>query len=223
MKIIKIASLTFLLLAIMNAAIWAFQITSPPQYTEVHPGDVVLIRVELSPGETVGGIYFDTFSKFISNPPYEYQYKIGPDQLGTINIAVIAIKPASEGPFASADNAVASTADLYLKSTLSSSVKVTSYSVDPPAHFALLLKPTAIPDKYKATQEQISVYGLYSDGIKREIARAVDGSTYSSSDEKIVTVSIDGLATAVGLGKAKITVRNGSFKTIIDVLVVKGN
>ncbi len=219
----KTVALTLLLLVLVFTETWAFEIVSPPQYTEVHPGDIVVIKVQLSPGENVGGIYFDTLAKFISNPPYEYQYKIGPNQLGTIDVAIIAIKPASEGPFGSPDDAVESTADLYLKSTLSSSVKILSYSVDPPSHVALHITAPDERGKVDADQEQISVYGVYSDGIKREISHAADGSSYSSSDEKIVSVTADGLATAVGPGRAKITVRNGSFKTVIDVLVVKGN
>jgi hypothetical protein len=223
MKTSKILSLSVLALAVIVAKLWAFEIVSPAQNTIVHPGDTVLIRVQLSPGEVVGGFYFDAFHAFIEMPPYEYHYKIGPNQLGDIVIPILAIKPRASGPFATANEAVSSELELHLKSTLSSTVKILSYSVEPPAHFALHITAPDAQGNIDADQEQIAVYAVYSDGIKREISRAVDGTSYSSNNKTVVKVSADGLATAVGPGTANITIRNGSYKAVIDVLVVKTN
>ncbi len=75
----------------------------------------------------------------------------------------------------------------------------------------------------RAGQKQIRLLEIYGDHISYEISRAIDGTTYTSSNERIVTVSADGMATAVGRGRATVTVRNGSFNSIMDVIVVKND
>ncbi|MBI3995959.1 MAG: Ig-like domain-containing protein [Nitrospirae bacterium] len=62
---------------------------------------------------------------------------------------------------------------------------------------------------------QLYISGLYSDGVDRD----VEGTTYVSSDERVVVVDTRGLATAKAVGTAKITVTNGPHKLVIDVEV----
>lgn len=59
--------------------------------------------------------------------------------------------------------------------------------------------------------------GVYSDGVNRNITASASGTTYQSSNEKIVTVSPEGRVTARGLGAAKITVKNGNYSSIVDI------
>jgi hypothetical protein len=68
-------------------------------------------------------------------------------------------------------------------------------------------------------KRQIYVQGIYSDGVERDLRAAQTGTTYVSSNEKVVTVSADGLAIAVGPGTAQIAVRNGDKKFVLDVVV----
>jgi len=81
-------------------------------------------------------------------------------------------------------------------------------------------------DAAKIETRQLGVAGVYSDGISRQIASSSMGTTYTSSDEKVVTVSPEGKVTAQGLGNATITVRNGKFSATVKVVVkpyIKGN
>jgi len=66
---------------------------------------------------------------------------------------------------------------------------------------------------------QLRVKGMYSDGVKRKLTSSASGTTYTSSDETIVKVDKEGKVTAQGIGKAKITIRNGSYSATVDVVV----
>jgi hypothetical protein len=67
--------------------------------------------------------------------------------------------------------------------------------------------------------EQLSVHGQYSDDVTREITSSASGTTYTSSNEKVVTVSSEGKVTAHEIGEANITVRNGKYNETIKVKV----
>ncbi len=68
-------------------------------------------------------------------------------------------------------------------------------------------------------REQLSVYGRYSDNVNRELTSSASGTTYKSSDELVATVSPEGNVTVQGIGKANITVINGTFRSVVDVVV----
>jgi len=80
--------------------------------------------------------------------------------------------------------------------------------------------PDSTPeDKQRIESDEISVAGLYSDGVNRSITPSTMGTTYASSDEKIATVDSEGKLTARGLGRVKITVRNGKYSAEVKVVV----
>lgn len=66
---------------------------------------------------------------------------------------------------------------------------------------------------------EVPVVGQYSDGVARRITGPSSGSTYRSSDDRVVTVDADGLARVVGNGRATITVTNGGKTGSLEVLV----
>ena len=72
---------------------------------------------------------------------------------------------------------------------------------------------------------QLSASGLYSDGVKRYLGED-PGNTYISSDEKVAIVEVgkhggkQAFVTAVGVGKATITVQNGSYRDLVTVTVI---
>ena len=68
-------------------------------------------------------------------------------------------------------------------------------------------------------KRQIYTIGVYSDGVERDIRDAGSGTTYSTSNEKIVIVNSDGLATAVGPGETHIIVINGNQKLVMNAVV----
>jgi len=76
------------------------------------------------------------------------------------------------------------------------------------------------PDDKKTLEErQITVAGIYSDGFNRQITSSSMGTTYTSSDEKIVKVDSEGKVTPQALGTANITIRNGKYSATVKVIV----
>ncbi|MBN8549893.1 MAG: Ig-like domain-containing protein, partial [Deltaproteobacteria bacterium] len=66
------------------------------------------------------------------------------------------------------------------------------------------------------------VTGHYESHITRDLSSAASGTTYSSSDPRVATISADGVVRAVRAGSTQITVRNGNFSSIVDVTVAAG-
>ncbi len=68
---------------------------------------------------------------------------------------------------------------------------------------------------------ELPVVGSFADGVTRRLGGASAGSTYHSSDERVVQVYPDGLVRVVGNGRAHLTVSNRGKQGRLDV-VVKG-
>lgn len=160
-----------LLLEYSSSSLWALELISPPQNTVVHPGDTVTIKVVPSLGERIGRVYFDgLFGTKVDAPPYEYKYVVGPQDIGNIKIDIFAMKPESDGPFASPDAQFSSEVVLKLISTLPSTVTLQSIQASPKLMFLYKLPEGSDPDDVRfAEMKSLSVSGLYSDGVKREI------------------------------------------------------
>jgi hypothetical protein len=80
------------------------------------------------------------------------------------------------------------------------------------------LAPGAELEKIKVYEtHQLKIYGVYSDGMRRDpLESSGNGITYSSNDEKVVSVSQKGLIEARDFGSAQVTVNHGNFwKTVI--------
>ncbi len=65
----------------------------------------------------------------------------------------------------------------------------------------------------------LPVVGLFADGVTRPIAHPSAGTTYQSSDSKVIRVLPEGLFQIVGKGPATITVRNRGKEASLDVKV----
>jgi hypothetical protein len=214
----KVMVTLFLLLT--TTTLWALELVSPPQYTEVHPGDIITIVVKPSPGEQISTVYFDTYSGQVDAPPYEYRYTVGPNELGDVIVSMVAAKPASQGPFATNHDAVSSLLDLHLKSALLSTVKVQSLRAEFTSDkIRFYLDKDKVTGNYIPDAERLRVYGMYSDGIERDVSLATTGTTYTSSDASVLTVSIDGLMAALKPGKVQITITSGGKKLVQDATV----
>src|SRR5690606_27752213 len=74
-----------------------------------------------------------------------------------------------------------------------------------------------------AEARQLGLYGLYSDSVWRDIHSASTGTTYTSLNTSIATVSGDGLVTAKGIGETTIRVRYGILEKTINVVVTNVN
>jgi hypothetical protein len=63
------------------------------------------------------------------------------------------------------------------------------------------------------------VVGNYPDGTQRDLTSAAAGTTYVSSNNKVLTVDVDGNVKAVGFGTAVVTVFNGGIKAFATFTV----
>lgn len=189
--------------------VWAFSITSPADGAIVEAGSTITVQLDPSGvGEIVGVLFTgsrDMDSKFDVTPPYEWSIQIPRSQLGPLTLAAAARvlgQTTGQAPQASVTVIV----------RLPSNITLQSIQVDPTPKF-LLLEPEI------ERQKILAITGVFSDGVKRNIASSTLGTTYKSSDERIVTVDIEGVLRAVGVGKAIISVKNGDKTAQIKVQV----
>nr|WP_293249771.1 hypothetical protein [Panacagrimonas sp.] len=68
-------------------------------------------------------------------------------------------------------------------------------------------------------QEHINVRGTYADGTVRDVARHDLGTTFHSSDPRVVAVDGEGFLTAGVPGQAVVTVKNGPLLETVPVQV----
>ena len=65
--------------------------------------------------------------------------------------------------------------------------------------------------------QQLQVLGQFSDGSERELTDSTLGTLYSAAGSKIVSVSEDGLVSALGDGVVTVTASNGGFSAVANV------
>ena len=66
---------------------------------------------------------------------------------------------------------------------------------------------------------QLPVIGVFADGITRSIRARTSGTTYHSSNEKVVVINPDGFLLLVGNGAATITAKNRGKEATLEVSV----
>ena len=72
---------------------------------------------------------------------------------------------------------------------------------------------------FLGTIVELPVVGVFADGITRPIRVHTSGTTYHSSNEKVVLVNPDGLLQLAGNGTATITAKNRGKESTLEVLV----
>jgi len=222
-----------------SSFVFALELVSPSQGTEVHPGDTVKVIVVPSPGEEVGSVHFDgLFGGVDETPPYEYEYKIGPRDIGDIVFHIFSLKPFNEEP--KDINSVFNhfEVDLRLKSTLPPTTKVVSIGADftgrKETFLAIARKPNGelVVTEGTHSTNRLSVGATYSDDVGRNFIDNPDV-TYKSLNEKVAIVFPPGqwsysggrtgtsyaLVKATGPGKTSIIVQYGEFTDRVTVNV----
>jgi hypothetical protein len=199
---------------VLSAAqpVWALSIISPQENQVFYAGSRVDVIVKPDAGEkwekVLLAIYPMSFN--ILSGEYKETIEIPADELGIITITVLA--------------ADATGREVELRRNIISkmppNVVLQSIMVGEDLIVLYIAPSGSSPeDKQRIESDEISVAGIYSDGVKRLITPSAMGTTYISSDGKIVTVDAEGRLTAKGLGRAKITVRNGKFSAEVKVVV----
>lgn len=193
---------------------YGLTITKPSSGSVFHPGDKVLVKVEPSANENLkavfifaGKIGYSTIDLFA---PYELEFVIDNNFVGTDKIV-------ASGKLV--DGTIIET-EIEFKVVLPATVKLDSLEIDPALLFLQKLPVGSDPNKIRIYgTERIGVAGVYSDGYKRDIAPSMSGTTYRSSDDSIVIVDSEGLATAKAPGRAKIFISNSGKEVSADVIV----
>lgn len=207
MQKIMFFSLIYILAIVQSSQ--ALVLTSPQHGATFKEDDSIKLVAELSPGQTelIESVRFIVSeladvcpNKIQTHPRYECSFILPPGSPRTISIMAYAVT--SIGPIYSQE---------------------VNINVALPSAITLQALKSMMGNRYyfsRLTQKrQIYIQGIYSDGVERDLEKGETGTTYTSSNEKIVTVNADGLATAIGAGTAQITVRNGDKKLVIDVVV----
>lgn len=197
-----------LLVLLMAHISLALTITSPNDGQNFNEGDTVNIIAELSPQDpeilyvrffVTGGVA--QCGEISTHPHYECSFTIPPASPPTIEI-----------------RAAAPTVD----EKMVHSQKITLL-ISPPLNVILQgLRASNGNDLFLSKlgeNEQLYIRGIYSDGIERRIESSALGTTYQTSDPKIAKVNPEGLVTAVGPGKAVITIKNRDKEMRVKVVV----
>lgn len=71
-------------------------------------------------------------------------------------------------------------------------------------------------------QERINVRGTYADGTVRDVAGQDLGTSFHSSDARVVSVNGEGFLTARSPGRAVVTVKNGALSKAVPIDVQPG-
>lgn len=201
-KIVRIVLIAGLFLLSVSA-VWAFDIIEPTEGQKIELGTVLRVVIKPQIGEKIisVGVGFDEIPYNSSMGAFVREFPI-PKEAKPREI-VLKIEVLLE-----TKEILQATRTIYF--TIPTSVTVQKIRVDSDQE-TLFMRVSK--------KEAIYVFGQYSDGVERNVSSSASGTTYTTSDENIAVVDTDGLVTAIGVGTAKITVRNGDKTLVIDVVV----
>jgi hypothetical protein len=204
--------LTLFIISCSNA-VTALEIIEPVEGQSYEIGSTIRIVVKPGTGEKwiKAGVGFTEIPYSLLNGAFIGEYNISKDMTpGEIELMISAI---------SESNQVVAL-KRKIKIVLPSSVILKTIDIDPNPVFLYKMPLNSDPNDVRIFEtKSLGVGGMYSDGVERGIASASSGTTYTSSNEKVVTVSQNGKVTAQSIGAAKIIVRNGKFSTDVEVIV----
>lgn len=164
-------------------------ITSPEEGKVFSPGDTVTVEVTYD-GQPKNGICFlsqDGSLGVDDSAPYEFQFQIDEEFIGSMLIVVWA--ETEEGGIEEG------------------SVEISIETEDKPE--SISITPSGPVYIERGSEVMLYVEGTYPDGVTRDITSHAAGTSYSSADSSIASVTEDGVITAVSVGETTITVENG--------------
>jgi len=193
----------------------AFQLAEPEAGTVVKSGDMMRVKVAVPPGLPVVKV---TYTLFIEERPLD-DIKVETPPSATAQAAPFEadLPIPLESVGAARLLAVAEMAERRGQYVLFAEVPL---RIEPAA--AVLSLMAEVPVRFTKTTGEVlllNVRGKYADRVVRDLTHGHTGTTYRSSDEKVVRVNYDGLAQAMGVGSAEIVARNGKHETKIPVTV----
>ncbi len=159
------------------------QITSPTDGTVVHPGQTVAVTVAPVSGNVFTGVMLAgpfVFSAPLYSAPYQFSLTV-PQNIAAGKYRIEAIGGRQGQTFGTSNPII--------------------LDVEPAAAITKIrVQPVTIPFSQPGEVGTLSVFGTFADGSTIDISQST-GTTYTSADTTAVTVSSNGLVTAVGVGK----------------------
>lgn len=202
----------YLILLFSNQA-WSLTIVSPEEGQVVNQGDKVTVIVKPDSGENWTEVYLSITPMTYSGLTNDYRetMTISSNTMGNFDFNVYAYNDDS-------GKSIKVTRNILVK--MPQDAVLLSIMVSNEIMVVRKVPPDIIVDDIQQIETRpLSVAGVYSDGVTRLITSSAMGTTYSSSDEKIVTVDSEGRVRAQGIGEAKITVHNGNYIAEVEVIV----
>lgn len=192
------------------------KITSPPNGTVVHPGERVPVTVDATPfafGAVIVLPYGTAAS--VSGPPYRFVFEVPSDlDSGDLPMGALGVPPSG---FKSTDKD---------KDAIKDSINLDLERVESPKRLRAELRKDypIVPDGFHRVGEVRDLWttGIFGDDAEVNLTCS-KLTKYESSDLSVVTVSAEGVVTAVGPGSARITVKNGNATVVVPVTVPKGD
>ena len=182
-------------------------VESPAQGVIARPGSRVRVKMHLDPSVTASrvSLLIGTWEELISYvdemPPYEFVLPVEQTWSGPLRVMYSA---------QSARGKVLASGEL-LVNVVPSEPPVSIAVTDP-------VRMVAAPAGNQPAPH-INVRGTYADGTVRDIGRADLGTTFQSSEPRVVAVDGEGFLTAGVSGRAVVTVRNGELSQRVPVEV----
>ncbi|HZC67819.1 MAG TPA: hypothetical protein VE201_04295 [Nitrospirales bacterium] len=211
--------------AVLVGALWtlvgiesesfAVQVSEPKKGAVVKPGEAMKVKVRFQPGLPVVKVTYTLFEedralddiKVEAPPmveataaPFDAAISVPVEAVGAMRLLAVAQVAERRGQYVLFDEV--------------------SFRAEPAAELKGL--EAEIPVRFTKTIGEVrllSVRGRYADRVARDLTHSRTGTTYRSSDEKIVRVNHDGLAQAMGPGTAEIMAKNGKQEVKIPVVV----
>ncbi|GBE05313.1 bacterial Ig-like domain [bacterium BMS3Abin10] len=204
--------LVLIVVSLFPHELYALTIVSPSEGQVVYQGDRLTVIVKPDTGEDWKEVLIEVVPmsyNFLTNE-YKAEIEIPRDETtGIISFSVAGYDKGGKEFLLERSLFVKMPPNVVLQSILVDDYKT-----------LFKLPPGSSPEEMQRIESrQLHVFGIYSDNVNRELTSSASGTTYTSSNEQVVTVSPEGKVTAQGIGKAKITVRNGNFSAMVDVVV----
>lgn len=180
-------------------------VESPAQGTIARPGSWVRVKLGLDPAleASRASLLVGTWNELVSivdeAPPFDLVLPIDQKWSGPIKVMYTVL---------ATGNRLVGSGELLIN-VVPSDIPVSIQVTDP-------VRMIASSGAGKR-QEHINVRGTYADGTVRDVGRHELGTTFHSSDPRVVSVDDEGFLTATGPGRAVVTVKNGALSKRVPV------
>ncbi len=185
-------------------------IVSPTADQVVSPGSTIEFRAEVDPllqpaaAIVMANLQAGMTPLLFSGPPYTGQITVPAGWSGPLDLLFM-VKDAAGNPVAN------------------DAVTIQVVPQEPPLRLEILTGDIDIDLEFASPpQEQMSVTGVYADGMERNLTAAVTGTLYRSLDPAVATVTTEGTVTGIAPGRTLIEVEHMGIVAWVEVRVHQG-